>query len=298
MNSDADTVISVENLEHSYGSAKALKGVSFSMEKGRVYGLLGKNGAGKTTTINIVMGFLKPSGGVCRVFGEDVSRMSPETKRRTGLLHEGHLAYDFMTIAQTEKFYKSFYPRWDGGIFRYFMEKLGLPESRKIKNMSCGQRSQVVLAALMAQGAEVLILDDFSMGLDAGYRRLFIDRLNEFVREGGKTVLITSHIVQDLERFVDYAVIINKGEVVKAAPLGDIKKDIYCYRFPAGSDRRLIEGDPSVMDVSVNNDSVDIICSVPPEKAGEFFSGRMGSGDFYQRDVSLEDAFIAVTGKY
>ena len=292
-------VISVENLRHSYGNTQALKGISFNIEKGRIYGLLGKNGAGKTTAINIIMGFLKPTSGVVRVFGEESSDLSPEIKRKTGLLHEGHLAYDFMTIAQTEHFYKGFYPDWYSKTFKYFTDKLGLPLNRKVKHMSCGQRSQVVLAALMAQGAEVLILDDFSMGLDAGYRRLFIDRLNEFVKEGGKTVLITSHIVQDLERFVDHAVIINKGEIKRSAPLSSIREGIYCYRLPENIDYRLMEIQKEVMDISVNNGSVDIITSVAPQEAQDFFQGKLGAKtEFSLRDVSLEDAFIAITGKY
>ena len=225
MNSN-NVVISVANLEHSYGSTKVLNGLNFTIEKGKIFGLFGKNGAGKTTTINILMGFLTPEKGECIIYGEKAASLSNENKRRIGLLHEGHISYDFMTLEQTEKFYKDFFPNWESKTFAYFMEKLGLPKNRKIKHMSCGQRSQVALAVLMAQGAETLILDDFSMGLDAGYRRLFLDHLNHFVKDNNKTILITSHIVQDLERFVDEAVIINKGHVLLSAPLSNIKDGI------------------------------------------------------------------------
>jgi ABC-2 type transport system ATP-binding protein len=184
-----EKVIEISGLTHSYGKNKVLHGIDFSVEKGKTFGLLGKNGAGKTTTINIMMGFLKPDGGKCLVFGEDAHRLSPKVKRKIGLLHEGHLSYEFMSIDDTEKFYRSFYPAWDAGIYALLMKKLGLKRTHKIKNMSCGQRSQVALAVLMAQNAEILILDDFSMGLDAGYRRLFIEHLNFYVKEREKPFL-------------------------------------------------------------------------------------------------------------
>lgn len=292
-------IISVENLEHYYGNTKALKGINFSVEKGKIYGLLGKNGAGKTTSINIIMGFLKQSKGSVKVFGEEVSMLSNATKRKIGLLHEGHLAYDYLTIKQTEYFYKGFYDNWDSKVFQYYIDKLSLPLDRKIRNMSCGQRSQVVLATLMAQNAEVLILDDFSMGLDAGYRRLFLDRLNEFVKDGNKTVLITSHIVQDLERFVDYAVIINKGELLKSAPLSEIKNGIYSYLIDNKYDYSLLEKENDIMDISLNSGSYNIVTKISPENISDFLKSKFNKKvDYTLKDLSLEDAFIAITGKY
>lgn len=291
--------ISVKNLEHYYGNYHALKGINFDIEKGKVYGLLGKNGAGKTTSINIIMGFLQQSRGSVKIFGEESSSLSNETKRKIGLLHEGHLAYDYLTIKETEYFYKGFYHNWDSKIFNYFIEKLALPIDRKIKNMSCGQKSQVVLASLMAQNAEVLILDDFSMGLDAGYRRLFIDRLNEFVKEGNKTVLITSHIVQDLERFVDYAIVINKGNLIASSDLKNLGKDIFCYNISDKYNYSLIETDKQIMDISLNNGSIDIITKINPKDISNYLKSKFNEEVHWNiKKLSLEDIFIAITGKY
>lgn len=291
----ADKVIVVENLEHTYGKNKVLHGVNFTVEKGKTFGLLGKNGAGKTTTINIMMGFLRPDSGRCLVLGEEAHSLSVDAKRRIALLHEGHLSYEFLSIEQTRNFYRYFYPAWDDGIYDDLMKKLGLKKSHKIKHMSCGQRSQVALAVLMAQNADVLILDDFSMGLDAGYRRLFLDNLNWYVRHREKTVLVTTHIIQDLERFVDDALIINKGRVLKSAPLNELKSDIYGYRLgelPGGhalADRR------EILDISETSSGCEVVCTVRPTDAEGYFA-RMGvkAAPF---DITLEDAFIALTGK-
>ncbi|MCD8568085.1 MAG: ABC transporter ATP-binding protein [Geovibrio sp.] len=296
---NSDKIISIENLEHSYGKNKVLHGVSFTVEKGKTFGLLGKNGAGKTTTINIMMGFLAPDKGKCLVLGEAAHSLSPEGKRRIGLLHEGHLCYEFMNINQTEKFYKSFYPQWDVEIFDYLMKKLGLSRRHKIKHMSCGQRSQVALAVLMAQNADVLILDDFSMGLDAGYRRLFLDHLNFYVKERKKTVLITSHIVQDLERFVDDALIIDKGRVLRSAPLSELKDGLYGYRVKCAQDLTPLEAEAEIRDVSHTSAGYEIISDIPPKDAPSYFTSKTGvdiNPEYF--DITLEDAFIALTGKY
>ncbi|MDR2400141.1 MAG: ABC transporter ATP-binding protein [Deferribacteraceae bacterium] len=295
----SEKIIEIAGLTHSYGKNKVLHGIDFSVEKGKTFGLLGKNGAGKTTTINIMMGFLKPDSGTCLVFGEDAHRLSPKTKRKIGLLHEGHLSYEFMNIEETEKFYSRFYPDWDFQIYAYLMKKLGLKKTHKIKNMSCGQRSQVALAVLMAQNAEILILDDFSMGLDAGYRRLFIDHLNYYVKEREKTVLITSHIVQDLERFVDDALIIDRGRILRSAPLSELKKGLFGYRIEKTKDLKELAAEKEIKDVSITSAANEIICEIAPDNADEYFSAKLGekvSAELF--NISLEDAFIALTGKY
>ena len=98
------SVISVKNLSQRYGKGRVIyENLSFEVPKGRILGLLGKNGTGKTTTINILMGFLKPQSGECRIFGEDITRMSPQTRSRIALLLEGHVQYAFMTISQIER---------------------------------------------------------------------------------------------------------------------------------------------------------------------------------------------------
>ena len=301
MNSN-ETIISVEGLEHSYSNTKVLKGLNFTVEKGKIFGLFGRNGSGKTTTINILMGFLTPSSGKCLIYNEPSDRLSSENKKKIGLLHEGHISYDFMTINQSENFYKGFYENWDSKIFDYFIKKLGLPRDRKVKHMSCGQRSQVALAILMAQGSETLILDDFSMGLDAGYRRLFLDHLNKFARELNKTVLITSHIVQDLEKFVDEAVIIDKGKVLVSAPLNHLKDGLYGYKLPIKDEvnKRIesLKANDKILDISLSSSSYEVISRVPNSEASDFFKNANIVDNFEEYEISFEDAFIALTGKY
>jgi ABC-2 type transport system ATP-binding protein len=203
-----NNVIECNNLTHYYGRKLVYENLNFHVREGSILGLLGKNGTGKTTTINILNGFLQPRNGECLIFGENTQHLSPQTKAKIGFLIEGHIQYSFMNIRQIEKFYSGFYPNWKPAPFWELMSKLNVTPMQKISTMSCGQRSQVALGLILAQDPDLLILDDFSMGLDPGYRRLFIDYLREYAKAENKTIFTTSHIIQDMERLICWFLIL------------------------------------------------------------------------------------------
>jgi ABC-2 type transport system ATP-binding protein len=212
-------IIECNNLTHYYGDRCIYENLNFTVEKGKIVGLLGKNGTGKTTTINILNGFLRPKGGNCKIFGEDSFNLSPKAKSNIGLLIEGHVQYGFMNIEQIEKYYSVFFPKWQKEAYYELMSKLRVTPKQKLSKMSCGQRSQVALGLLLAQNPELLILDDFSMGLDPGYRLLFIDYLKEYATAENKTVFVTSHIIQDMERLIDECIILDYGKILVQQPI-------------------------------------------------------------------------------
>lgn len=157
-----ENIIECNNLTHYYGKRLIYENLSFTVPKGRILGLLGKNGTGKTTTINILSGYLKPRSGQCAIFGQDIQTMAPSLRRNIGLLIEGHVQYQFMTIQQIEKFYSAFYPKqWKKEAYYELMNKLKVAPKQRISRMSCGQRSQVALGLILAQNPELLVLDDF-----------------------------------------------------------------------------------------------------------------------------------------
>lgn len=207
-------IIECNNVTHYYGDRLIYKDLEFSVETGKILGLLGKNGTGKTTIINILNGYLKPKSGECKLFGENSQCLSVNTKNKVGLLLEGHIQHTYCNAIQIEKFHSAFFPNWQKEAYYELLNKMKISHTQKISTMSCGQRSQIALGLLFAQNPELFILDDFSMGLDPGYRRLFVEYLKEFVCAENKTVFLTSHIIQDMERLIDDCIILDYGKIL------------------------------------------------------------------------------------
>ncbi len=297
---DPNEVIRVDGLSHRYGRRVIYEGLSFSVAQGRLLGLLGKNGVGKTTLIKLLMGFLAPSAGSCRVLGEPSHALSPDAKRRIGLVFEGHLAYEFMTIDQIERFYAPWYPRWRRDVFTDLIGRLGLPGHHRIRNMSEGQRSQVVLGLVMAQDPDLLILDDYTMGLDAGYRRLFLDYLVHYAREGNKTVLVTSHVVQDMERLVDDVIFLRRGGDILQTSLKSFMASFRHYRPALDTPDRLPRPDDVLHAVDREPDgSVSLFAFADPDRVTAALAAQgFGTPALTEVPMTLEDAFIGYTGKY
>lgn len=293
------SVISVDRLTQRYGTGRLIyQDLSFEVPKGRILGLLGKNGTGKTTTINILMGFLKPQGGTCRIFDEDITAMKPSTRQRIALLIEGHVQYSFMTIAQIERFYANFYPKWNRAAYYELMEKLKVSPGQKISSMSCGQRSQVALGLILAQNADLLVLDDFSLGLDPGYRRLFIDYLRDFVKSEGKTVFMTSHIIQDLERLIDDCIILDYGKILVQSPVDDLMGRFSCYTFEESGSLPDLSSD-LIASYTRHRGVTELYTFANEGQVRSFLSERnVPYKGLKKVEMTLEDAFIGLTGKY
>ena len=274
-------IIECNNLTHYYGKRLIYENLSFTVPKGRILGLLGKNGTGKTTTINILSGYLKPRSGECRIFGQEIQTMAPALRRNIGLLIEGHVQYQFMTITEIEKFYAAFYPgQWKKEAYYELMNKLKVAPGQRISRMSCGQRSQVAL------------------GLIPGYRRLFVDYLRDYARSEGKTVFLTSHIIQDMERLVDDCIIMDYGKILIQKPIAELLEKGRRYTFTIPEGYELPASDdfyhPSVM----RNQLETFSFLQPAETEAKLKSMSVPYTNFHSEQVNLEDAFIGLTGKY
>lgn len=244
-------------------------------------------------------GYLQPRSGVCRIFGENIQTMNPALRRNIGLLLEGHVQYQFMNITQIEKFYASFYPgQWKKEAYYDLMNKLKVAPGQRISRMSNGQRSQVALGLILAQDPELLILDDFSLGLDPGYRRLFVDYLRDYARSENKTVFLTSHIIQDMERLIDDCIIMDYGSILIQQPVETLMKNLrrYTCTVPEGYQPHLPE---SCYHPAVIRQTLETHSFLPPaEMEGLLKQSQVPYTDLRYEHVSLEDAFIGLTGKY
>lgn len=292
-----ENIIECRNLTHYYGDRMIYKDLSFNVPKGKILGLLGKNGTGKTTTINILSGYLQPRSGECLIFGENIQRMAALTRRRIALLIEGHVQYAFMNIEEIEKFYGAFYPDWNRDAYYELMNRLKVAARQPIAKMSCGQRSQVALGLILAQNAELLVLDDFSLGLDPGYRRLFIDYLRDYAKEGQKTVFLTSHIIQDMERLIDDCIVMDYGRILVQKPVDELLETFKRYAFHTELEE-LPEND-LLYNASVRQGIAEVYSFEPQEFVGSWLENNgIAYRDLKGEKMGLENVFIGLTGKY
>ncbi len=292
-------VIECDHLTHYYGSKPALLDVSWTLRPGRICGLLGRNGAGKTTTINILNSFLTPRSGRCLLLGEDSHQLTPRAKARIGYLIEGHIQYGFFNIHQIEKFYSRFYPNWNPAIYYHLMSKLDITPRQRIATMSCGQRSQVALGLILAQNPDLIIFDDYSMGLDPGYRRLFIEVIRDYAADGRRSILLTSHIIQDLEDLIDDCIIYQRGRVLINTETARLRADFHKYTFattPAVAD---LHDEPANIHLERGEKQSALHGFLDEQAARAWLAAKsIPAEDLRAEPSTLEDTFIALTGKY
>jgi ABC-2 type transport system ATP-binding protein len=207
------TALQTTGLGKRYGRRWALRDCSLQLPAGRVAALVGPNGAGKTTLLQLAVGLITPSAGSVTVFG-----LSPQTQPAEVLPHVGFLAQDQplyrrFTVADMLTFGRKLNPRWDDALARARLARHGIPLDRTVARLSGGQRSQVALALALAKRPELLLLDEPVASLDPLARREFLQVLMEAAAEEGLTVLLSSHIIADLERVCDYAIILSAAHV-------------------------------------------------------------------------------------
>jgi ABC-2 type transport system ATP-binding protein len=294
-----NNAIECNNLTHYYGSKRIVENLNFQVKEGAILGLLGKNGTGKTTVFNILNGFLRPTDGKCLIFGEDTQCLSPATKSRIGFLIEGHVQYSFMNVRQIEKFYSGFYPKWKPESFWEIVKKLDVSKNQKISTMSWGQRSQVALGLILAQDPDLLILDDFSMGLDPGYRRLFVDHLREYAKSENKTIFTTSHIIQDMERLIDDVLIIDFNKVMVQSSVSDFLSNFKRFDFELENDDVELDNETLIVNIEKVRNKVELYTYSSERDIRNYLAERSVTPiNFSQVTMNLEDAFIGLTRKY
>lgn len=295
---ETNPVIECRNLTHYYGKKLVYENLNIVVPEGHIMGLLGKNGAGKSTTINILNGFLEPRAGKCLIYGEDTQNLSPETKKRIGYLIEGHIQYSFMNVHQIEKFYSGFYENWKRDAYWELINRLKITPKQHISTMSCGQRAQVALGLILAQDPDLLILDDFSLGLDPGYRRLFVDYMREYCKAENKTVFLTSHIIQDMERLIDDVIIMDYNRMLVQGPVKDFTDNFKGFSFDLDcADVEFTETE--AVNIEHINNHYEFYTYVSEQDVKAVLERKgVTYHNFTRLSLTLEDAFIGLTGKY
>jgi ABC-2 type transport system ATP-binding protein len=295
-------VIEVQGLHKRYGEKVAVDDVTFTVERGEIFGILGPNGAGKTTTVECIEGLRKPDGGTVSVFGMDPQRDGPAISQRLGAqLQESQLP-DRLRVIEALELFAAFYP--DPADPEQLLETLGLGEKRgaAFKKLSGGQKQRLSIALALIGNPEVAVLDELTTGLDPQARRDTWE-LIEDVRARGVTIVLVTHFMEEAERLCDRLALIDRGRVVALdSPAGlvagvDDEQRIR-FRPSAPLDESLLRELPEVRDVSraggqivvVGNGNVlHAVTSVLARK-------QIIAAELRVEQTSLDDAFVALTG--
>lgn len=192
----------------------ALSDVSFELPKGYIMGFIGPNGAGKTTTIKLILNMLKRDSGTIKVLGLDNIEDEARVKDEIAVVFDQPYYIDEWNLNDLEKAVSMFYKKWDKKVFDSYLKRFGLSRSKKVKDLSRGMKMKLMIAVAFSHDAKILILDEPTGGLDPVARDEFIELLGEYIQDGERSVIFSTHITSDLEKIADYITFIRKGQII------------------------------------------------------------------------------------
>ncbi len=224
-----DLVIRTERLTRCFGTRVVVNQLTFAVPRGSVVGLLGLNGAGKTTTIRMLLGLLEPTRGRCELFGRDCRTLTTADRARVGHTVEGHFLYPWMRVSECERFGHETHSRWDSELYRQSVARFGIDPKARVAWLSRGQRAGVSIASTLAAQPELLILDDPALGLDPVSRRALNETIIEFCSSGDRTVLLSTHLLDDVERIADRVALMVDGHMLVDSTVDDFRHRVRAW---------------------------------------------------------------------
>jgi ABC-2 type transport system ATP-binding protein len=217
-----DLAIELDGVTKCYGLGTAVDDLSLAVPRGTTFGLVGPNGAGKSTTIKMLMGMLRPTSGRVRVLGLDVLAEPTRLKKQVGYVPEVHQIYRWMRVCEVIAFTRSFYATWNDSLCARLLDLFTLRADKKVKHLSRGMLAKLSLLLAVAHEPELLILDEPMTGLDPVAREEFLDGVLQTICEGRRTVLFSSHTLDDVRRLADTVGILYEGKLLACRGLDEL----------------------------------------------------------------------------
>jgi ABC-2 type transport system ATP-binding protein len=301
----ADPVIRVTDLKKHYGDVRAVDGVTFEVRRGEIFGLLGPNGAGKTTTVEILEGLREPDSGEVRVLGLDVARDADALKPRIGVSLQTAALYPKLTVTELLDLFRSFYPK--SRPTAELIDSLGLGERRNAqsKELSGGQRQRLAVALALVNDPELVFLDEPTTGLDPAARRSLWGLIEE-LKAAGRSVLLTTHYMEEAEVLCDRLAIMDHGHILEAGTVEQLVSKHFkdrAVRFDRveALDVATLEALPSVSAVKIDETESLVYTRDVGATIGALLAAAEARGvepeNLAIRRASLEDVFLDLTGR-
>ena len=231
---NTENIVELQNVRKKY-KGFTLDGISLSLPRGYIMGLIGPNGAGKTTTIKILMNMVKRTGGHVRVFGLDPQKNAKRIKNKVGYLGEEQHFYGNKTVAWTGNFVSSFYDDWDTNAFQSLLTSFQISRTKKTRELSKGMKVRFSLALALSHHPELLILDEPTAGLDPVIRREVLELLRKKAKSEGKSVIISSHITDDIMRTADLVAFLIDGKIILTSEKDELLSNWKRIHFKKGA---------------------------------------------------------------
>jgi ABC-2 type transport system ATP-binding protein len=289
-----DDAIRTDRLTKYYGGRPVVDSLDLRVPRGTVYGLLGRNGAGKSTTLKMITGMVRPDHGRVELLGEDIDALAPATRARVAYLAEGHPLYTGMTVREAVAFTTSFYPAVDRDLVDQILDHFALSPKAKIGRLSKGQRAQVSLTLAIAPDPELLILDDPTLGLDTNVRRDFLESMIQIIQRRGRTILLSSHVLGDVERVADRVGVMVDGVLRVDCPAEHFKRSVRKVVAEFGREPPALPPCPGLLSdwrVGTRRELVFVGFGPSHQAAVE----ALGPRRVEVAELNLEDAFIEYT---
>ena len=279
-----DYVLDTHNLCKYFGDKAALFDLTLRVRRGGVHAIIGSNGPGKSTLFRVLLGFMAPSSGTSRLLGEDSTQLPTAMRGRIGYVNEEHTLPTWLKVKQLKAMQSSYYPGWNEDIYGSVIANYGLDHEQKIGSLSRGERAGLNLAMALAQGPELLILDEPTLGLDVVAKQEFLDSVL-FCTQIDTTVIYCSHQMEEIERLADELVILERGQLKYQATPDEFSARVQSWMVDARFRQLVHDKVPQLLSGRVIEDDFIFFVLDPPDS----FASQLAL-------LGIRDALPSATG--
>lgn len=228
-----DPIVQIRRLSKAFKNVQALDGIDLDIYPGRIVGLLGANGAGKSTLLRHIIGLYLPDAGQCITFGCDAAKLSPVELARIGYVHQEGELLEWMTVGQLIRYVSAYYKTWNHRLEEKYIADFDISTKPRVASLSPGQRQKLAILLAIAFEPELLILDEPASALDPIARSQFLDLLLQIIQRENRTIIISSHILSDVEKVIDYALIMQEGRILRDCSFDELREQFCRVRITA-----------------------------------------------------------------
>ena len=285
---DQTSVFEATSLTKKFGDTIALNSVTLSLGAHRVIGLIGRNGGGKTTLIQHMIGLYLPTEGTCQTLGRACDQLGANELSRIGVVHQENRFFEWMTVKQHLRYVSSFYEIWDRDLEAHLLRELELETSARVGNLSSGNMQKLGIILAVCHHPELLILDEPVSGLDPIARETLLKFLMTLLAEDENTIVISSHILRDIEKIVDWVVCLDEGTVKTDKSLDDLHQT-YAKWTVTGNNLPQQFSEPYILSQTVNGVQAQLIVNQTLGNADQF--KRTHRANITSQSLNLDQLF-------